>query len=107
MRQPRKTFLGPLLIFSFLFVCRIPQKLTAEEKPWTVTKDGRERASYWLTIAGIIAGIAGAAVLCYFTWVDTYLLADDQVCSYFYDDFSSGLDTDNTWTPDNELGGFG
>ncbi|EPS98173.1 hypothetical protein FOMPIDRAFT_1127020 [Fomitopsis schrenkii] len=86
---------------------RIPQKLTPEDKPWTTTKDGRERASYWLTLVGIIAGIAGAAVLCYFTWVDTYLLADSQVCSYFYDDFSNGLDTTNTWTPDNQLGGFG
>ncbi|KZT71227.1 glycoside hydrolase family 16 protein [Daedalea quercina L-15889] len=86
---------------------RITQKLTNEDKPWTVHKDGRSRASYWLTLAGIFAGIAGAAVLCYFTWVDTYFLADSQVCSYFSDDFSGGLDTTNTWVPDNELGGFG
>ncbi|KAH9838018.1 concanavalin A-like lectin/glucanase domain-containing protein [Rhodofomes roseus] len=86
---------------------KIAQKLTGEDKPWITHKDGRARASYWLTVAGIVAGIAGAAVLCYFTWVDTYFLADSQVCSYFYDDFSGGLDTSNTWNTDNELGGFG
>ena len=107
MGPPPKIDPGTLLTFFLLFLFRISGKLTPEDKPWTTSKDGRERASYWLTLAGIIAGIAGAAVLCYFTWVDTYLLADNQVCSYFYDDFSSGIDTDNTWTPDNQLGGFG
>lgn len=107
MRPSRKIDPGVSLTCLLPLVARIPQKLTPEDKPWTTTKDGRERASYWLTLVGIIAGIAGAAVLCYFTWVDTYLLADSQVCSYFYDDFSNGLDTTNTWTPDNQLGGFG
>ncbi|KAH9915007.1 uncharacterized protein B0H18DRAFT_110482 [Fomitopsis serialis] len=86
---------------------KISQKLTKEDKPWLLQKDSRSRASYWLTLAGVFAGIAGAAVLCYFTWVDTYFLADSQVCSYFYDDFSGGLDTTNNWNTDNELGGFG
>ncbi|PCH37093.1 glycoside hydrolase family 16 protein [Wolfiporia cocos MD-104 SS10] len=86
---------------------RLPQKMTDEEKPWTQLKDGRERAGWWLTLLGMFAGVAGAAVLCYFSYVSVDVLRDSDLCQVFSEDWSNGLDLNKTWYPDSQLGGFG
>lgn len=43
-------------------------------------KDKRSRASWWLTFMGMVAGVAGAAVLCYFSWTSVLLLSNSDLC---------------------------
>ena len=85
---------------------RLTEKLTVEDKPWMKEKDRRGRLSWWLTISMMMLGVAGAAVLCYFGWTDVKLIQDSDLCMVMDEEFDN-LDLSNTWTPDNELGGFG
>ncbi|CCM00465.1 uncharacterized protein FIBRA_02498 [Fibroporia radiculosa] len=86
---------------------RLVTKLTAEEKPWMAKKDGRKRASYWLTLFGMFLGVLGAAAVCYFSWISVNVLSNSELCSVLSEDWSGGLDLNQTWSPDNQLGGFG
>ncbi|OSX62213.1 glycoside hydrolase family 16 protein [Postia placenta MAD-698-R-SB12] len=84
---------------------RLPEKLTTEDKPWMQIKDKRSCASWWLTFMGMVAGVAGAAVLCYFSWTSVLLLSNSDLCQVFSEDWSNGYT--NNWVADVELGGFG
>ncbi|KAI0782755.1 concanavalin A-like lectin/glucanase domain-containing protein [Abortiporus biennis] len=85
---------------------RLPQKLTADEKPWMKEKDKLGRISWWLTLATFFIGIAVGAVVCFFGWTGVKQLKDSDLCPVLMEDFDS-LDLDNVWTRDVELGGFG
>ncbi|TFK47356.1 concanavalin A-like lectin/glucanase [Heliocybe sulcata] len=85
---------------------RLERKLTREEKPWMGKKDGWARASWWLTIIGIIIGLGAAGVICWRGYAGVQVLNDSQLCIVLDDEFDS-LDTSNTWNYDVELGGFG
>ncbi|KAI0339324.1 concanavalin A-like lectin/glucanase [Trametopsis cervina] len=85
---------------------RLEQKLSKEDKPWLTKKNGRERASWWLTLAFMLLGVGGAAIVCFFGWTGVRQLKDDELCLIMEDNFNS-LDMTNTWGADIELGGFG
>ena len=85
---------------------RLPEKLTAEDKPWLKQKEPRERWAYWLTLSMFVIGLGTAAIVIWLGWTGVRQLKDDQLCLVLDDEFSS-LDLKNTWTADNELGGFG
>ncbi|EIN05529.1 concanavalin A-like lectin/glucanase, partial [Punctularia strigosozonata HHB-11173 SS5] len=85
---------------------RLPQKLTKEEKPWITKKEKLGRISWWLTFLMLVVGAALAAFICWRGWNSVQVLSDDELCSPWVENFES-LDTDNTWTRDIELGGFG
>ncbi|KAJ6466994.1 glycoside hydrolase family 16 protein [Mycena sanguinolenta] len=85
---------------------RLPSKLTKEEKPWMARAAPRARVSWWLTLACMFVGVAGAALLCLFGFESVELLKDSELCSLLDDEFDS-FDLTNTWTRDVQLGGFG
>ncbi|KAF9075383.1 concanavalin A-like lectin/glucanase domain-containing protein [Rhodocollybia butyracea] len=69
----------------------LSEKIRNEEKPWLSKHAPRERLSYFLT------------VLC----MDIDLLDESQLCTVFFDDFTSNsLDT-SIWQRTVEMGGFG
>jgi len=55
----------------------------------------------------MLAGVAGAAVLCYFSWTSVLLLSNSDLCLYLNEDWSSGSINSDTWAYDVSLGGFG
>lgn len=85
---------------------RLPEKLTAEEKPWLKQRDCRDRASWWLTFFAMFIGIGGAAVLCFFGYTSVHLLKDSDICIVMDENFDD-LDLTTRWQRDVELGGFG
>lgn len=84
------------------------EKLSDEDKPWLALKKTRlERASKWLTFAGLLLGIVVAGILVFRGSQTVHILQSSQLCIVLDDDFSGGsLDT-GTWSLDVELGGFG
>ena len=88
---------------------RLREKLRDEDKPWLALKKTKlERASKWVTFAGLLLGVAVAALLVFRGYQTVHLLQNSQLCVVLDEDFSGGsLDTTNTWTLDVELGGFG
>lgn len=88
---------------------RLREKLRDEDKPWLALKKAKlERASKWVTFAGLLLGVAVAALLVFRGYQTVHLLQNSQLCVVLDEDFSGGsLDTTNTWTLDVELGGFG
>ncbi|KAJ7176604.1 concanavalin A-like lectin/glucanase domain-containing protein [Mycena filopes] len=85
---------------------RLAGKLTKEEKPWLQRSAPRARASWWLTFACMLLGVAGAAALCYFGITSVDMFKDSELCSVLEDDFNE-FDLTNTWTREVQLGGFG
>ncbi|KAJ7254692.1 glycoside hydrolase family 16 protein [Mycena haematopus] len=85
---------------------RLPTKLTAAEKPWTTRAAPRARVSWWLTLACMLLGLAGAALLCFFGVEGVDRFTDAELCSVLDDDFNT-FDLTNTWTREVQLGGFG
>lgn len=86
---------------------RLVQKLTKEEKPWLGEKDGRSRASWWLTLVCFILGIGASAVVCFLGWTNVKFLKDEDLCEVMSDNFDGGSLNSDFWTADVELGGFG
>ncbi|KAH7877142.1 concanavalin A-like lectin/glucanase domain-containing protein [Lentinula edodes] len=85
----------------------LSEKIPKEDKPWLAKPAPRQRASYWFTLFGVFLGLAGAALLCFFELRSLNLLDESQLCTVFFDDFTSGsLDT-SIWSRTVELGGFG
>jgi len=86
---------------------RLAAPIDKSEKPWLANPERGTTASYWSTLACILLGLAGAAILCW-RGVSTVLLLDpSNLCLVLSEDFSSqNLDT-STWTKDVQLGGFG
>ncbi|KAJ3979322.1 concanavalin A-like lectin/glucanase domain-containing protein [Lentinula detonsa] len=83
------------------------EKIPKEDKPWLAKPPSRHRVSYWLTLLGVFLGLAGAALLCFFELQSLNLLDESNLCTVFFDDFTSGsLDT-SIWSRTVELGGFG
>lgn len=86
---------------------RLATPLTKEDKPWLATRPPRTRLSYTITLLCIIAGLGGAALLCYTGVRSVPLLDPNSLCLVLDEEFdSSTLDT-TAWTRDVELGGFG
>ncbi|KZT25600.1 glycoside hydrolase family 16 protein [Neolentinus lepideus HHB14362 ss-1] len=85
---------------------RLEGKLTADDKPWVGRKDGWARASYWLTVLGVLVGLGCAGVICWRGYAGVHILKDAQLCLVLDEEFDT-LDTTNTWNYDVELGGFG
>jgi len=87
---------------------RLREKIRDEDKPWLALKKTRlERASKWVTFAGLLIGIAISALLVLRGYQTVHLIPDSQLCIVLDEDFSGGsLDT-NTWSLDVELSGFG
>ena len=89
---------------------RLHTKLTKEDKPWLAK--GRphrrwESASWWITFLTVVAGLLGAAAICYLDWGTVNILTDSQLCIVLEEDFTSSSLDSNSWTLDVELGGFG
>ncbi|KAH9946764.1 concanavalin A-like lectin/glucanase domain-containing protein [Amylocystis lapponica] len=74
------------------------------EKPWTQEKDIYVRISYWLTYAVAMIGVVGGALRCYFEWRNVPRIGN--LCLVMQDDFDT-FDTQNTWTQEVDMGGFG
>ena len=87
---------------------RLREKFGDEDKPWlALEKTKLERASKWVTFAGLLLGIVVAAILIFRGYQTVHILQNSQLCIVLDDDFSGGsLDT-STWSLDVELGGFG
>jgi hypothetical protein len=87
---------------------RLREKLGDEDKPWlALKKTNLERASKWVTFAGLLIGILVAAILVFRGYQTVHILQNSQLCIVLDDDFTGGsLDT-STWSLDVELGGFG
>ncbi|KAJ7472249.1 glycoside hydrolase family 16 protein [Mycena galericulata] len=86
---------------------RLAEKLSKDEKPWLQRSAPRARVSWWLTALCMLIGLAGAALLAYFGMASVEVFKDSQLCAVMSDDFSNGLDLENTWTREVQLGGFG
>lgn len=79
--------------------------LTGEiEKPWLTEKDVYGRLAYWLTYAVALIGIVGSALRCYFAWKDVPRVGN--LCLIMEDNFDT-FDTQNTWTHEVDMSGFG
>ena len=76
----------------------------AIEKPWLTDKDARMTLAYWIVYAMALLGVAGGAVRCYFAWAQTLHLGN--LCLVMEDNFDS-FDTQNTWTQEVTMSGFG
>jgi hypothetical protein len=84
----------------------LPAKLTRADKPWLTDRNQYSHASWWLTFLCFFLGLAAAAVLCWRGVVTVNKLDPNQLCLLFEDQFET-LDTDNSWTRDVEMSGFG
>jgi beta-glucanase (GH16 family) len=73
------------------------------EKPWTTTKDPREK---WVTIIPLIGLFIGLAISGFLIYDGLRTVVNHEYCPVLDDDFSNGLDP-NTWTKEAEVGGFG
>ena len=79
--------------------------LTGEvDKPWRTKKDSRQTLSNVLVYLVALLGIAGGAIRCYFTWKTTLKLP--PLCLVMEDNFDT-FDTENTWTREVSMSGFG
>lgn len=74
------------------------------DKPWLSEKDTRMRLAYWVTYLIAFLGVVGGAVRCYFTWKTTLQLG--KLCLVMEDNFDT-FDTQNTWTQEVSMSGFG
>ncbi|KAL9624700.1 MAG: hypothetical protein Q9160_001054 [Pyrenula sp. 1 TL-2023] len=73
------------------------------ERPWTKTKDPREK---WVTIIPIIGLVLGFAVSGFLIYDGMRSVVNHKYCPVLTEDFSGGLDN-KVWTKEVEVGGFG
>ncbi|KAG7444283.1 concanavalin A-like lectin/glucanase [Guyanagaster necrorhizus] len=85
---------------------KIAAKFTVDDKPWLKERDGKARASWWITFVLIILGVAAAALLCWSGISTIDMLKDSDLCLVMDEDWSNGISDDN-WSRDVMLGGFG
>ncbi len=76
----------------------------AIEKPWLSDKDRSASLAYWIVYAMALVGVAASVVRCYFAWTQTLRLGN--LCLVMEDNFDS-FDTENTWTQEVTMSGFG
>ena len=76
----------------------------AIEKPWLGERDGRATVAYWIVYMMAFIGVAAGAVRCYFAYAQTLRLGN--LCLVMEDNFDS-FDTENTWTREVSMSGFG
>ena len=74
------------------------------EKPWIGQKDVYATVSYWLTLLVAFLGVAGSALLCYFSWKNVPRVGN--LCLIMEDNFDK-FDTQFTWQHEVDMGGFG
>ena len=67
-------------------------------------KDRMATLSHWVVYFVAFLGIAGGAIRCYFTWKQTLHLGN--LCLVMEDNFDT-FDTQNTWTHEVSMSGFG
>ncbi|TFK84665.1 glycoside hydrolase family 16 protein [Polyporus arcularius HHB13444] len=119
--QARNSFMPPRLMrpalptspkatsrMSTMSRVRKPMRSTmltgAIEKPWLSQKDKMAILSHWVVYLIALLGIAGGAIRCYFTWKTTLRLGN--LCLVMEDNFDT-FDTENTWTHEVSMSGFG
>lgn len=76
----------------------------AIEKPWMSVKEARISIAYWVVWLFAFFGIAAGAIRCYFAWKTTLRIGN--LCLVMEDHFDT-FDTENTWTHDVSMSGFG
>ncbi|KAI0740036.1 concanavalin A-like lectin/glucanase [Earliella scabrosa] len=74
------------------------------EKPWLAAKEPRMAVAHWLVYFIAFLGVAAAAVRVFFAWKTTLRLGN--LCPVMEDHFDT-FDTENTWTHEVSLSGFG
>ncbi|KAI1784476.1 concanavalin A-like lectin/glucanase [Ganoderma leucocontextum] len=74
------------------------------EKPWLTEKERHTTLAYWMVYVIVMLGVAGGAVRCYFAWTQTPRLGN--LCLVMEDNFDT-FDTENTWTQEVSMSGFG
>ena len=74
------------------------------EKPWRTSRDPRKTLSNVIVYLVAFLGIAGGAIRCFFTWKQTPMLG--RLCLVMEDNFDT-FDTENTWTHEVSMSGFG
>ena len=87
---------------------RLKEKLTPQDKPWLAQKKSSlERASKWVTFAGILIGLLIAAYIAFRGYTDVRMLTPNQLCVVLDEQFGDGSLDQDTWSIDVELGGYG
>ncbi|KAI1782033.1 concanavalin A-like lectin/glucanase domain-containing protein [Ganoderma leucocontextum] len=74
------------------------------EKPCLTEKERHTTLTYWMVYVIVMLGVAGGAVRCYFAWTQTPRLGN--LCLVMEDNFDT-FDTENTWTQEVSMSGFG
>lgn len=72
-------------------------------KPWTETKDPREK---WVTIIPCVGLLVGLVVCALLVWSGLKSVVNHKYCPVLIEDWSGGFD-ENIWTREVEVGGFG
>ena len=85
---------------------------TLLEKPWLTQRDKYARIAYLLTYGMMFLGIIGGAVQCFFSWNNTMLLPDSELCIVLYENFDSpstvfGTNGSGTFFREVDMSGFG
>ena len=62
---------------------------TLLEKPWLIQRDKYARIAYFLTYGMMFLGVIGGAVQCFFSWNNTMLLPDSELCIVLNENFNS------------------
>jgi len=73
------------------------------ERPWTKTKDPREK---WVTIIPLVGLLIGFGLTGFLLWDGLRSVVTHTYCPVYFDDFSNGFN-DKVWTKRAEVGGFG
>jgi beta-glucanase (GH16 family) len=73
------------------------------ERPWTKTKDPRQK---WVTIIPLVGLLIGLGLAGFLVWDGLRSVITHTYCPVYSDDFSNGFN-DKVWTKRAEVGGFG
>ncbi|EJD44855.1 concanavalin A-like lectin/glucanase [Auricularia subglabra TFB-10046 SS5] len=76
------------------------------DKPWLAKKDRWLQASWWVTVVLWFAGVAAAAVLCFFAYTNVPHLPNN-LCLVMNEQFSSGQIDSGKWNHEISVSGFG
>lgn len=74
------------------------------ERPWTKTKDPREK---WVTIIPIIGLVLGLALAGFLVYDGLSTVVNHTYCAVLDEDFSSGTLDSRVWQKEAEVGGYG
>ena len=82
------------------------------EKPWLTQRDPYARIAYFLTYGMLFLGVIAGAVQCYFSWNNTLLLPDNELCLVLNENFDSpdtvfATNGSGTFFREVDMSGFG